>query len=306
MRVEGEDLDGVLPGTDMLIDRGNLKDTPVGERVVVIGGGNTAMDCARTCWRLGAKEVTVLYRRTEKEMPANQIEIEEAKHEGIRFHFLAAPTKLIGENGKLTGLQYIKMELGEPDASGRRRPVPIEGSETILECDNVIAAIGQFPDLAFLEDDAAAKDLAITKWNTIDANIDVGSTNIPGVFSGGDTVTGAATAVEAIGAGRRAARAIHRFLSGEKPDDAPDNWVHGPKELPQITETPDAVPGGPRAKMPELSVEERAGSFVEVELGLTEEMAKKETERCLQCGLYCYRRKGQKYEAWKWERKDNA
>ncbi len=305
MRVEGEDLEGVLPGTDMLIDRGNLKETPVGERVVIIGGGNTAMDCARTCWRLGAKEVTVLYRRTEMDMPDNAIEIEEAKHEGIKFHFLAAPTKLVGQNGKLTGLEYIKMELGEPDASGRRRPVPIKDSETILECDNVISAIGQFPDLAFLEKDAEAKGLAVTKWDTIDANRDAGTTNLAGVFSGGDTVTGAATAVEAIGAGRRAARAMHRFLSGED-TSAPDNWVHGPKELPMVSQTPDAAPAGPRAKMPELSVAQRANSFVEVELGFTEALAKAETQRCLQCGLYCYRHQDQPYEAWKWERKDNA
>ncbi|MCB2185821.1 MAG: FAD-dependent oxidoreductase [Deltaproteobacteria bacterium] len=291
MRVEGEDLNGVLPGTDMLIDRGNLKDTPVGERVVIIGGGNTAMDCARTCWRLGAKEVTVLYRRSRAEMPANDIEVEEANHEGIKFVYLAAPTKLIGKDGKLTGLEYIQMELGEPDASGRRRPVPKEGSETILECDNVISAIGQFPDLAFLEKDAEAKDLELTKWNTINANEQVGSTNIPYVFAGGDAVHGAATAVAAIGAGRRAARAIHLYLAGED-NTPPENWVRDRKEVTTIGNIPAAAPAGaPRVKMPELSVDERANSFIEVELGLTEEMARKEAARCLQCGLICYRRK---------------
>ncbi|RJX33882.1 MAG: FAD-dependent oxidoreductase [Desulfarculus sp.] len=291
MRVEGEDLQGVLPGTNMLIDRGNLKETPVGERVVIIGGGNTAMDCARTCWRLGAKEVTLLYRRSRAEMPANDIEVIEAEHEGIKFQFLAAPTRLIGENGKLTGLEYIKMELGEPDASGRRRPVPVEGSETIIPVDNVIAAIGQYPDLSCLEAGAAGQELKLTKWDTIAAEIDAGSTNIPGVFAGGDTVTGAATAVEAIGAGRRAARSIHHFLSGEE-FAAPGDWVHSVKELPQIKDIPEAVPVGERVKMPELSVAQRALNFNEVELGLTEEMARAETQRCLQCGLYCYRHTG--------------
>ncbi|MEW5914112.1 MAG: FAD-dependent oxidoreductase [Thermodesulfobacteriota bacterium] len=291
MRVEGEELGGVLPGTNMLIDRGNLKETPVGEKVVVIGGGNTAMDCARTCWRLGAKEVTLLYRRSRAEMPANDIEVLEAEHEGIKFQFLAAPTRLIGENGKVTGLEYIKMELGEPDASGRRRPVPVEGSETVIPVDNVIAAIGQYPDLSFLEADASGQELKLTKWDTIAADIDAGATNVTGVFAGGDTVTGAATAVEAIGAGRRAARSIHHYLSGED-FAAPGDWVHSAKELPQVKATPESMPAGERVKMPELSVTQRALNFDEVELGLTAEMAKAETQRCLQCGLYCYRHTG--------------
>ena len=304
MRLDGEDLHGVLPGTSMLIDRGLEKETPVGEKVIIIGGGNTAIDCARTCWRLGSKEVTVLYRRSRAEMPANDIEVEEAEHEGIQFHFLAAPTKLIGEDGKLKALEYIQMELGEPDASGRRRPVPVEGSETVLECDNVIAAIGQFPDLDFLEKDDTAKDIALTKWNTLDGNEQVGNTNIPGVFAGGDGVLGAATVVQAIAAGRRAARAIHLYLcEGEECgigslDDplhidafkAPDTWVTDPKTVTTIDQIPLAPAPKPRVKMPELNVEQRAGKFVEVELGLPEEEAVAEAQRCLQCGLICYKK----------------
>jgi NADPH-dependent glutamate synthase beta subunit-like oxidoreductase/Na+-translocating ferredoxin:NAD+ oxidoreductase RNF subunit RnfB len=290
MRVEGEDLTGVLPGSNMLIDRGNLKETPVGDRVVIIGGGNTAMDCARTCWRLGAKEVTVLYRRSRAEMPANDIEVEEAEHEGVKFHFLAAPTRLIGENGKLGALEFIKMELGEPDASGRRRPVPIEGSEEVIECDNVIAAIGQFPDLAFLEKDSQANQIELTRWSTIQTDDQVMNTNLPGVFSAGDVVLGAATVVEAIGTGRRAARAIHYYLSGEDMN-APDNWVQDRSQVLTRDQIPQAAPGGSRAKMPELSVAERALSFNEVELGLAQEEALKEAQRCLQCGLICYRHK---------------
>ncbi|KIX14884.1 RnfABCDGE type electron transport complex subunit B [Dethiosulfatarculus sandiegensis] len=288
MRLEGEDLEGVLPGTSMLIERGLLHETPVGDKVVIVGGGNTAIDCARTSWRLGAKEVTVLYRRSRAEMPANDIEVEEAEHEGIKFKFLAAPTKLIGENGKLTALEYITMELGEPDASGRRRPEAIEGSETTMEVDNVIAAIGQFPDLNFRESDATAAELELTRWNSIDTDDQVMNTNVEGVFAAGDAVLGAATVVEAIGTGRRAARAIHMYLT-EEDVNAPENWIKDVKEVRTRAEIPGAVQGGDRAKMKELDVPERAMSFTEVELGLTEEAARKETQRCLSCGLICYR-----------------
>lgn len=287
--LDGEDLEGVLPGTSMLIDRGLLKETPVGERVVVIGGGNTAIDCARTCWRLGAEEVTVLYRRSRSEMPANDIEVVEADHEFVKFHFLAAPTKLIGENGKLTGLEFIRMELGEPDASGRRRPVPVEGSEEIIPCDNVIAAIGQFPELDFMDDDEDAKQIERTRWNSIQTDDLTMATNIPDVFAAGDSVLGAATVVEAIGTGRKAARSIHLYLSGEEMA-AQDNWVTNPKKQVLTTnEIPGAPESGARVKMPELEVTERAGSFIEVELGLPEEEARREAQRCLQCGLICYK-----------------
>ena len=289
MRVEGEDLNGVLPGTSMLIDRGLDKETPVGDKVVIIGGGNTAIDCARTCWRLGAKEVTVLYRRSRAEMPANDIEVEEAEHEGIKFHFLAAPTKLVGEGGRLKALEFIRMELGEPDASGRRRPVPVEGSETLLEADNVIAAIGQFPDLGFMDQDQGAGQVERTKWNSIAADEQAGTTNVAGIFAGGDAVLGAATVVQAIGQGRRAARAIHLYLSEQDPS-APADWVKEPKKVLTRGDIPAAPPAGTRVKMRELEVPQRALSFDEVELGLTEEMARQESQRCLQCGLICYRR----------------
>ena len=279
----------------MLIDRGLEKETPVGEKVIIIGGGNTAIDCARTCWRLGSKEVTVLYRRSRAEMPANDIEVEEAEHEGIQFHFLAAPTKLIGEDGKLKALEYIQMELGEPDASGRRRPVPVEGSETVLECDNVIAAIGQFPDLDFLEKDDTAKDIALTKWNTLDGNEQVGNTNIPGVFAGGDGVLGAATVVQAIAAGRRAARAIHLYLCegeecgiGSLDDPLHISTPSRPRTpgspTPKTVTTIDQIPlcaraQAPRVKMPETQRGCNAPeSFVEVELGLPEEEAVAEAQ----------------------------
>ena len=285
--VEGEDLKGVLPGTHFLIDRGLEKETPVGEKVAIIGGGNTALDAARTSWRLGAKEVTVLYRRSRREMPANDIEIEEAEHEGVQFHYLAAPTKLMGKDGNLTHIEYLEMELGEPDESGRRRPVPKPGTETVIAVDNVIAAIGQFPVTDFLKDNG----VPLSRWNTIEVtNEATGETTIEGVFAGGDAVTGASIAVEAIGAGRRAARSIHQYVSGE-PVKAPEPAITRDTDLPDVAEL-IGVPPSERVKMPELSVDERRGSFDEVEQGLDERLATQEAARCLRCGLICYRKEG--------------
>jgi formate dehydrogenase beta subunit len=283
--VEGEQLEGILPGTHFLIDRGLEKETPVGDKVAIIGGGNTALDAARTSWRLGAKEVTIIYRRSRTEMPANDIEIEEAEKEGVNFHYLAAPTKLMGKDGRLTHLEYIEMELGEPDESGRRRPVPKPGTETVIPVDNVIAAIGQFPETDFLQEGG----VAISRWNTIEVVTEkTGETNLEGVFAGGDAVTGASIAVEAIGAGRRAARSINRFLRGEEVS-VPDETITTDSELLDVAELV-TVPESVRVRMPELTVDERRLSFKEVELGLTEEMAHGEAERCLRCGLLCYRR----------------
>ena len=285
--VEGEDLIGVLPGTHFLIDRGLEKETPVGDKVAIIGGGNTALDAARTSWRLGAREVTIIYRRSRKEMPANDIEIEEAGKEGVVFHYLAAPVKLMGEKGKLTHLEYLEMELGEPDESGRRRPVPKKGTETVIEVDNVINAIGQFPVTDFLKDDG----VGLSRWNTIEVINDItGETNIEGVFAGGDAVSGASIAVEAIGAGRRAARSIHLYLSGQEispPQKAirEDSHIHDVDEL-------KGVAISERVKMPELEVDGRRGSFDEVEQGLDGKMACGEADRCLSCGLICYRQEG--------------
>ena len=287
--VEGEaELQGVLSGTEFLIKRGLEEEIPIGDKIAVVGGGNTAIDAARTCWRLGAKEVTVLYRRSRKEMPANDIEVEEAEKEGIQFHFLAAPTKLMGENGKLSSLEYIQMELGEPDESGRRRPVPVKGSETVLEVDNIISAIGQFPDLTFLKSDSYNGPVQVTRWNTIVAGEDTWQTDDERVFSAGDSVIGAATVVEAIGGGRRAAYSIDKYLRGEEVR-VPDNVR---KEIFDKATDEDlkGITKEKRAKMPELTVDQRRESFVEVELGLSREDAIKEAQRCLQCGLYCFNR----------------
>jgi formate dehydrogenase major subunit len=267
---------------------GLQEDVKIGKKVVVIGGGNTAIDAARTSWRLGAGEVTVLYRRSRQEMPAADYEVAEAEAEGVKFHFLAAPTRLIGENGKVKSIEFLRMELGEPDDSGRRRPVPVEGTETVIDADNVIAAIGQFA----LYDIEALKcedgDVAMTRWNTVDIDPDTGQTNIDWVFAAGDGVTGAATVVEAFGGARKAAAAIHRFFEGEKRVAAPSNlrrkvWDGASREDLKL------LSRIPRNKMPDIHLEERQDSFKEVELGFSEEQAQNEARRCLQCGLYCFR-----------------
>ena len=292
LRVPGEkDLMGAVSGTEFLVERGLDKFPWVGKKVAVIGGGNTAIDCCRTALRLGSEEVTCLYRRTEAEMPANDIEIYEAKQEGVKFHFLAAPTRLVGDDGKLTGIEILQMELGEPDASGRRRPEPIEGSEKIIDIDMVVSAIGQFCNLDFLpEGDKVCK----TRWNTIETNNDAMVTGREGVFAGGDAVSGPATVVEALGHGRRAARSIHRYMRNE-PVEFP-NLLLWPKNdpWPTVEEVAD-IPRAPREKMPDLHVPHRFGNdreidknFIEVETGFTKEQAQREAARCLQCGLYCY------------------
>ncbi len=218
LRVEGEDdFEGFLDCIKFL-RRVNLGDTSKpGTKVVVIGGGNSAIDSARTALRVGSDEVTILYRRTRREMPANSWEIDEAEHEGVRLEYLAAPVKILGENGKVCGMVCQKMELGKLDASGRRRPVPIEGSEFEIETDCVIPAISQEPDLAFLHEEHG---LEISRWNSFIIDKRTGMTNRPGIFSGGDADTGPATVIEAIAAGHVAAAGIHRYITETGKQDA--------------------------------------------------------------------------------------
>jgi len=221
-------------------------------------------------------------------MPANEVEIIAAEHEGVKFHFLAAPVRVIGDDqNKATQLEYLKMELGEPDSSGRRRPVPIEGSETLLEIDMLITAIGQGPDVGFVKTDKDLEELKITRWNTIDADPETLQANIPNIFTGGDAATGASLVVEAIGGGRRAARSIHRFLSGEEVTAVPKSLRK--KHIPEsIFKSVEGIVPSPRAKMPELPVAERIKSFAEADLVLSEESALGEANRCLSCCRLCY------------------
>ncbi len=291
MRCEGEDMDRVWGGIDFLRQRDLGIDVEVGKKVIVVGGGNTAIDAARTSLRLGA-EVTLLYRRSRNEMPANEMEIVAAEEEGINFHFLAAPTKVLGdENSRANRLEYIKMELGEPDESGRRRPVPIEGSETILEADTIIAAIGQKTDVSYIENSPKLEKIRYTRWKTVDADEDTTQTDIPYIFTAGDYLTGPALVVDAIGGGRRAARAIHLYLNGE---DVISKESLQKKRLPGTDFTNlDSITRKGRPEMPELPANERIDNFDEVELTLTEEEALKESERCLRCGLTCYWKDGE-------------
>jgi formate dehydrogenase (NADP+) beta subunit len=254
----------------------------------VVGGGNTAMDACRSSLRMGAKEVILLYRRTRKEMPANAVEIDAAEHEGVKYHFLAAPTKLVGEGGKLKGIEYQKMELGEPDKSGRRRPVPVPGSETVLDCDVVVAAIGQKPRADWLTDEMKAAGLKLTRWNTIENNEITLQTPVPKFFTCGDIAYGPALLIDAVGTGRRAARSIHLFLQG-KPLDFPAGTFIKPTKLAESYEVEvEGVGKIPRVPQPELPAKERIKSFDEVDLSLTPELMKAEADRCLRCGTLCY------------------
>jgi len=280
--VEGEDLEGATHGVAFLRDAARGVKVPVGRRVIVVGGGNTAMDAARASARLGAEEVTVVYRRSREEMPADHEEVEQAEEEGVRFQFLAAPTRIIGGAGRVEAMECARMELGEPDASGRRRPVQVKGSEFLIPTDMVIAAIGQTLDASFLETERG--DLAV-KRGSLTANPLTQETAITGVFAGGDCETGPDTVVRAVGAGRRAAESIGMFLRGEPvlPQQKPYNCSKG--ELDEIDPAEYADVGrSPRAKQRVLDAGVRIKSFDEIESVLDEDAAKKEAARCLSCG----------------------
>ncbi len=178
-------------------------------KLIVIGGGNAAIDSARVGWRMGFDEVYILYRRTKKEMPANSWEIDAAEHEGVILQYLAAPVEILGKDDKVTGMKCIKMELGEPDASGRRRPVPIEGSEYVIDAETIVPALSQGADLSFLKE---GHDLELSRWNTFEIDEETGATNVPGVFAGGDIVTGPDIAIRDVDGGKRAAQGIHEYL----------------------------------------------------------------------------------------------
>jgi formate dehydrogenase major subunit len=286
MRVEGEKEGGALPGIDFLEEVAKGKKVSLGDDVVVVGGGNTAIDAARTSVRLGAKRVTILYRRTREEMPANAVEIEAAIHEGVQMRFLAAPTSM-ARTGTGTVLTCIQMKLGEPDASGRRRPVPIEGSEFTLEASAVIAAIGQGVDTDDLDPDASS--IKLTKWQTLDVNPTTFETSKHGIFAGGDCATGADVAVTAIAAGRKAATSIDQYLKGERITGEARGYLHlmasSPKGAPEELQAQIAAKEAPpRTPMPELAVASRVATFEEVETGFVPEEARREAERCLGCG----------------------
>ncbi|MBE3135349.1 MAG: FAD-dependent oxidoreductase, partial [Acidobacteria bacterium] len=291
MRVQGEDAPGVLSGIEFLKNFGLRKKIDIWGRVAVVGGGNTAIDCARTALRLGVGEVRLLYRRTEKEMPANETEIHEAKQEGVQMDFLVAPVRVVVNDGRLAGLECLRMELGEPDQSGRRSPKPIRGSEFVVDCDFVISAIGQSTTVTDLVGGKVqgflplGEVLNLTRWQTIQVNEKTFETSVEGVFSGGDVVTGAATAIEAIAAGRKAAYAIDAYITTGVARPEPEQFNSRKDIFAKVTVRDlRAGTSAARRAMPVLPIDERIRSFTEVEQGYTAEDMRQEVTRCLECG----------------------
>lgn len=282
LKIPGENAEGVIQAMELLHAVNLGEKVKLGEKVGIIGGGNAAIDAARVAIRSkDCQKVTILYRRTRKEMPAFEEEIDSALQEGIEIQYLVAPKKVLVKNGKVVGVECIRMKLGDLDESGRRRPVPIEGSEFSVELNTLIPAIGERPDISFVKD---GDNLKITKWGTILADEEVLLTDREGVFAGGDVFTGPKTVVEAISAGKIAAASIEKYLQGKRLSrdyklSRPSLYVE-PIEL-----TEEEIQKVKRAKMPKLSLNARKKNFKEVELGLNEEKAVKEARRCLRCEL---------------------
>ncbi|MBN2229840.1 MAG: FAD-dependent oxidoreductase [Candidatus Thorarchaeota archaeon] len=277
LRIEGEDAVGVHHALKFLDDFNMGKKFELGKRVAVIGGGNAAIDSARVSLRLGVSEVIIVYRRSKEEMPANASEIEDAEHEGVDLKILSSPVQILEENGKVTALRCIKMELGEPDSSGRRRPVPVPDSEFDIDVDSIIVAIGQGIDA-----DDYFPDIEYTEWGLMQVDSNSYQTNTKGVFAGGDAVSGPATVVKAVGAGKKAAQAIDLFLQGKE-------ITHTIPIYDQIIATVDSdkaqAKEGKRAEMPVLDPESRARIFDEVELGFDSPTSVTEASRCINCSI---------------------
>jgi NADH-quinone oxidoreductase subunit F len=279
MKIPGEDSDGVIDAVEFLRDINLKQEVKIGDKVIVVGGGNSAIDAARVAKRLG-KDTRILYRRTKAEMPAIKSEIEEAIIEGIDIQFLAAPTKVLSSNGKVEAIECINMELGDIDTSGRRRPVPIAGSEFKIDMDTLILAISQEPDISSL----SGNGLSVSKWNTIEVNPETLLTNVEGVFAGGDVVTGPNTVTEAMAHGKIAAQMIDKYIRGDKLER--EYKVTRPAMRVPATElTEEEINALKKPEMSSVPVDQRIKSFKEVELGYTEAEAIAEAKRCLRCDL---------------------
>ncbi len=286
MGVEGEEKNyrGFISGVQYLLDINLGRDPyPEGKKVVVVGGGNVAIDCVRSSFRIGKPDVNLVYRRSKAEMPADPVEIKDAEDEKVNFHYLCNPTKILEKNGKVIGVECLRMELGEPDQSGRRRPVPVPGSEFIIETDILIPAIGQKVDYSFLEETDGIK---LSKWKTVDSDAETFATSQAGVFASGDCVTGPDVLVRATGNGKRAAEKIDLFLTGNKVEASIDEkfrtlfstlGVYDKKEQLGV------IGGLKQAHLPMLDPEERKRTFEEVEAGYSTPVALGEAARCLRC-----------------------
>ncbi len=281
LNIPNEETEGVIPGVKFLRDTalGDIKE--VKGNVAIVGGGDVAIDAARSALRLGADKVSILYRRTRTEMPARAEEIEDALEEGVDIQFLMAPVEVMEKDGKAVGLKCIKMKLGAPDKSGRRRPVPVEGSEFVVDTDVIIPAIGQRTDTAFLK---GSTGVDLDRWNNIAVDPVSFETTRKGVFAGGDAQTGAWIAIGAVAAGREAAISISRYLDGTDLKEG-----RKPIEIPQKNFNPvdKDIPKVKRAKMPRIPMEDRKTSFAEVERGLSEAAAVTEAKKCLNCMVCC-------------------
>jgi heterodisulfide reductase subunit A len=275
--VEGEDIAGVIEGIRFLRDLNLGEKISVGKKVAVIGGGNTAIDCARTAKRIGGEDVRVVYRRSRDEMPASLVEVAEMEREEVKIDFLTVPTRFLSENGGLSGMECIRMKLGKPDDSGRPRPVHIKGSEFTIPVDTVINALGQVPETEFVQE----LGLSLGKMGTIEIDHKTGATNIEKLFAGGDVVTGPASVVEAIGSGKRVACSISRYLRGE-PLEVDEEELR-PEKLSKkdIKDLKNRFPPQKRVEMGEEPIEERVGDFREVALGYNPSEAITEALRCL-------------------------
>jgi len=278
LEIPGEDANGVIHGVEFLrkVNLGEL--TRLEGRAIIVGGGNVAIDAARSALRLGAEKVTILYRRSRAQMPAREDELEDAVAEGIEIQFLTAPMEILTEGDQVTGTKCIKMEMGEPDNSGRQRPVPVSGSEFEVKTETVIPAIGQVPDSAIFED----AGIGLSNRGIIDVNEVTFATNVEGVFAGGDAQSGPGIAIRAVAAGKQAAISISRYLRGEDLSLGRETVETSHEDFQPI---PESIELRPRAEMPKADIDESKKGFAEVELGLTEDQARAEAERCLNCAV---------------------
>jgi heterodisulfide reductase subunit A-like polyferredoxin len=277
LSVEGEGIPGAIEGVGFLRDANLGRRVNLGEQVAVIGGGNTAIDCARMARRLGARDVIIVYRRSRNEMPASGEEVAAAEEEGIRIEFLAAPARFSADSSKLAEMECVRMKLGEPDDSGRRRPIPIKGSEFIMRAHTVISALGQTPETDFVEE----LGVTLSSGGTIQIDSRTGATNIEGIFAGGDVVTGPASVIDAIAAGKKAARSIDQYLNErliepEVTSNEPEAFLRQ-----EIEERKKRFFSRNKVAMREEPIEERVRDFREVALGYSREEAIEESSRCL-------------------------
>jgi NADH-quinone oxidoreductase subunit F len=283
LHISNEDAEGVMDSMEFLRDINSNKKVNIGKNIGIIGGGNAAIDAARAVVRIkDCNKVLIIYRRTRKEMPAFEEEISAAVDEGVEIQFLTAPTKIITKNGKITGVECTRMKLGEMDENGRRKPIPIEGSEFVINLDTLIVAIGEDPDLSFLDE---KNEIQVSKRGTLVVCPETLVTNINGVFAGGDVVTGSNTVIDAMSAGKIAAEMIDKYIRGknlarEYKLTRPSMYVVPPDKLAEKD-----IEEAARPVLPCLPINQRINNFNEVNLNITEELAVREARRCLRCDL---------------------